>query len=127
MKGRIDTSFAINAHKPNQHRALLISKPLWNMTGEYTCSVQTYESSDKETAHMQIIGTYYHKFVDALYHLRCENNWESFYADVVPESDFQLSHSIDDDGSVNVRCSASDVYPKPELTIVWVSEFKLYF
>lgn len=33
-----------------------ISQPEWNMTGEYTCLVQTFESADRKSAHLQIIG-----------------------------------------------------------------------
>lgn len=33
-----------------------IKNPDWNMTGEYTCAVQTFESTDKRSARLQIIG-----------------------------------------------------------------------
>lgn len=56
MKGRVDTSYSVSKDKYYKHRALLITKPLWNMTGEYTCHVQTFESSDKRSSHLQVIG-----------------------------------------------------------------------
>lgn len=56
MKGRINTTYVVSHEKYYKHRAILIPQPRWNMTGEYTCNVQTFESSDKKSAFMQIIG-----------------------------------------------------------------------
>lgn len=56
MKGRINTTYVVSHEKYYKHRAILIPQPVWNMTGEYTCNVQTFESSDKKSAFMQIIG-----------------------------------------------------------------------
>lgn len=58
MKGRVDTTYAVSKDKIYKHRALLITKPLWNMTGPFTCHVQTFQSSDKKSAHMQVISKY---------------------------------------------------------------------
>lgn len=56
MKGRVDTTYTVSKDKYHKHRALLITKALWNMTGEFTCHVQSFQSSDKKSAHIQVIG-----------------------------------------------------------------------
>ncbi|KAL5287514.1 hypothetical protein ACFFRR_008415 [Megaselia abdita] len=70
-----------------------ISQPDWNMTGEYTCLVQTFESADRKSAHLQII---------------------------VPELTFalKLKHPSDSfSKSVNIFCTVAYVFPKPVLLI----------
>lgn len=56
FKGKIDTNYTVSKDKHYKHRALLITKPTWNMTGTYGCDVQTFQAKDKRSAHLQIIG-----------------------------------------------------------------------
>lgn len=56
MKNRADPTFEAAADSMHRYRALSIIRPIWNMTGEFTCSVQTFQSSDKRSARLQIIG-----------------------------------------------------------------------
>lgn len=62
------------------------------MTGVYKCSVDTFESQDRRSKHLQII---------------------------VPESVFELKVEKADDGSgeINYECFAQDVFPEPELVV----------
>lgn len=53
MKSKIDTKIFTMEGSPG---VITIKKPDWNMTGEYTCTVQTFESTDKKSARLQIIG-----------------------------------------------------------------------
>lgn len=57
MKNRVDLSEQ-SEDKYQQYRALVINKPTWNMTGEYTCNVDSFssKSNDKKGAYLQIIG-----------------------------------------------------------------------
>lgn len=55
FKPHLSTTFAVN-HPKQMYRALHISNPTWNMTGKYTCSLQSFQSSDRETAQMIVIG-----------------------------------------------------------------------
>lgn len=91
IRNNIDLNFTATDHI-HRHRALAITKPIFNMTGTYTCSVGTFESEDKRSRHMQII---------------------------IPESDFQLKveEANDDSGDINFECYAQDVYPEPKLLI----------
>lgn len=41
-----------------KYRALVIQHPKLNHSGEYMCSVQTYESFDRKAARFQIVGRY---------------------------------------------------------------------
>lgn len=56
FKPRVDTMFALEGVALEMYRSLKISRPTANMTGEFTCSVQTFQSSDKRSAKLQIIG-----------------------------------------------------------------------
>jgi len=58
MKSRIDPTYTVSTEKYYRHRALAITKPSWNITGVYTCSVQTFESNDKKSAPLQVIGKF---------------------------------------------------------------------
>ncbi|CAD7089041.1 unnamed protein product [Hermetia illucens] len=93
MKSRIDTSFSLSTDFHHRHRAISIIKPEWNMTGEYTCSVQTFQSSDRKSSYLQII---------------------------VPETDFQLTAKVDFAANdVIIVCSVQNVFPEPVLTILF--------
>lgn len=42
-----------------KYRALVIRNPKLNHSGEYMCSVQTYDSFDRRVARFQIVGKYW--------------------------------------------------------------------
>lgn len=56
MKGLVNLTYEVSPETFFKHKALWITKPSWNLTGEYTCHVQTFQSSDKRTAKLQFIG-----------------------------------------------------------------------
>lgn len=57
FKTRADPTFEMDGGDPlDRFRSLNIIRPAYNMTGEFTCSVQTFQSSDKRSARLQIIG-----------------------------------------------------------------------
>lgn len=56
FKGRIDTNYTTSDDRFKKHSALVISKPLLSDSGNYTCNVQTFQGSDKQSAEMQIIS-----------------------------------------------------------------------
>lgn len=56
MKNKIDTTYEASKDGRQKFRAMSITQPSWNMTGDYTCSVQTFSSSDKKSANLQVIG-----------------------------------------------------------------------
>lgn len=56
FKTRADPTFEMDGDSLERYRSLNIIRPEFNMTGEFTCSVQTFESSDKRSAKLQIIG-----------------------------------------------------------------------
>lgn len=62
------------------------------MSGEYKCNVQTFESNDDESGHLQV---------------------------VIPEEDFQLEQ-ISNEKILIVRCSVSLIYPEPKLILMYV-------
>lgn len=51
-------SYEASSERNYKHRALAITRPLWNFTGEYLCNVQTYESNDKRSRKIQFIRKY---------------------------------------------------------------------
>ena len=62
MKGRVDVNFTSSEDRLQKHRALVISKPLISDSGEYTCSIQTFQTQAKKSAKMQIVGKFFQVF-----------------------------------------------------------------
>ncbi|XP_055374541.1 uncharacterized protein LOC129607534 [Condylostylus longicornis] len=95
MKTKIEAIHSTNKN----HNQISIIKPEWNMTGEYACFVQTFESTDRKVGHMQI---------------------------VVAESDFHLSakvsHDPDGNGIIDIICLVQEVFPEPTLTVILNNE-----
>ncbi|CRK87984.1 CLUMA_CG001770, isoform A [Clunio marinus] len=90
LKNRIRKNFTVSDDPMKKYRGLAVTKPMLNFSGNYTCSVQTFQSSDKKTSHLQII---------------------------VPESHFKLNYRTDFDSMVQIKCSAFNVYPEPKLSL----------
>lgn len=58
MKGRIRKNFTVSDDPLKMFRAMSVTRPLLNLSGEYTCSVQTFQSSDRKSSFLQIIGEF---------------------------------------------------------------------
>lgn len=56
FKNRIKKNFTISEDPKKMYRSVAVMKPLLNFSGEYSCSVQTFQSSDRKSSHLQIIG-----------------------------------------------------------------------
>jgi hypothetical protein len=56
FKNRTNLEKESSDDRLKKHSALIITNPLLTDSGNYTCNVQTYQGSDKQTAEMQIIG-----------------------------------------------------------------------
>lgn len=58
MKGLVNLTYEASPDTYFKHKAIWINKMSWNLTGEYTCHVQTFQSSDKKSAKLQVIGKF---------------------------------------------------------------------
>lgn len=58
LKNRIKKNFTVSDDPIKRYRGLSVTKPMLNFSGEYTCSVQTFQSSDKKSSFLQIIGEF---------------------------------------------------------------------
>lgn len=58
FKNRVNTTYSVSAEHLHKYRAMAVTKPMWNHTGEYSCWVQTFESNDRKTANVTVIGIY---------------------------------------------------------------------
>lgn len=58
FKNRIKKNYTISEDPNKLHRGVVVMKPTLNFSGEYSCSVQTFQSSDKKSSHLQIIGEF---------------------------------------------------------------------
>lgn len=58
MGRQINRTYTINENPMHKHRALALVRPLKNFTGEYTCSVSTFQSQDMRSARMVMIGEF---------------------------------------------------------------------
>lgn len=90
FKGHIDLDYPVSDERFQKYRALKLINPMANFTGNYSCSVQTFEENDTKGGHLQII---------------------------VPEVEFNLTYHRESNGSTVVSCAVSDISPKPELSL----------
>lgn len=58
FKNRIKKNYTMSEDPNKRHRGVVVMKPTLNFSGEYSCSVQTFQSSDKKSSHLQIIGEF---------------------------------------------------------------------
>jgi hypothetical protein len=78
LKNRIKKNFTVSDDPIKKYRGVAVTKPMLNFSGEYTCSVQTFQSSDKKSAFLQIIGKLYFCYASYPYQLTaCECGWDS--------------------------------------------------
>lgn len=56
FKPHLNTKYAVSQDPKQMYRALSIQNPTWNMTGNYTCSLQSFRSSDQLSAELIVIG-----------------------------------------------------------------------
>ncbi|CRL04497.1 CLUMA_CG017577, isoform B [Clunio marinus] len=89
FKGRVDLNYTLPTNdRLKKHSALVITKPLLTDSGNYTCSVQTFQGADRKTDEIQIID---------------------------PEDSIDLSYQFEADGMVKLKCSVYNIYPVPEV------------
>ncbi|XP_059607378.1 uncharacterized protein LOC132255389 [Phlebotomus argentipes] len=94
MRNRLDEKFLTAGGPQAEHRALMVVSPTWNMTGEYTCIVDTFQSRAIKSAMLQI---------------------------VVPPAALTVREKKEAESSgeeeVEVTCEADDAYPEPQLSL----------
>lgn len=56
LKNRIKKNFTVSDDPIKKYRGVTVTKPMLNFSGEYACSVQTFQSSDRKSSFLQIIG-----------------------------------------------------------------------
>lgn len=56
LKNRIKKNHTVSTDPNKKYRGMTVTKPTLNFSGEYMCSVQTFQSSDKKSSFLQIIG-----------------------------------------------------------------------
>ncbi|KAJ8727222.1 hypothetical protein PYW08_015619 [Mythimna loreyi] len=91
LKDRVDLSYKVSDNPYTQHRAVHITSPVPELTGNYTCVVSTFLSEDEKTRPMTIF---------------------------VPETKFDMIQDRLNDKFLNIICSVEGVYPKPDLVIM---------
>ncbi|XP_058459256.1 uncharacterized protein LOC131435414 isoform X2 [Malaya genurostris] len=93
FKGELRTNYSMSDSVNYKYRALVIQHPKLNHSGEYMCSVQTYESFDRKAARFQI---------------------------VVPEKALLLHYENDaeKENMLLIKCSVFMIYPEPNLVLV---------
>ncbi|XP_055694765.1 uncharacterized protein LOC129796669 [Lutzomyia longipalpis] len=94
MRNRVDEKHVASSEPQKAHRAMVIAEPTWNMTGEYTCVVDTFQSRSIKSAMLQII---------------------------VPPEEFSVKEKkereTESEEEAEVTCEADDAYPEPQLSL----------
>ncbi|XP_035898622.1 uncharacterized protein LOC118506068 isoform X2 [Anopheles stephensi] len=93
FKNELQTNYSMSDSINYKYRALVIRNPKLNHSGEYMCSVQTYDSFDRRMARFQI---------------------------VVPEKTLLLHYENDGESETMllIKCSAFMIYPEPNLLLI---------
>lgn len=90
MKDKIDATYEASTDPYQKHRALSLVNLSWNTTGEYKCSVQTFESLDSKSNYLQIID--------------------------LSQSDHKIQRNTDLD-FVEIACVATNMFPRPAVNL----------
>lgn len=56
FKPHLDPLYRASEDSREMYKAISILNPTWNMTGNYTCSLLSFTSSDKQSAQLIVIG-----------------------------------------------------------------------
>ncbi|XP_053680995.1 uncharacterized protein LOC128731868 [Anopheles nili] len=93
FRNELQTNYSMSDSVNYKYRALVIRNPKLNHSGEYMCSVQTYDSFDRRMARFQI---------------------------VVPEKVLLLHYENDgeNDNMLLIKCSVFVIYPEPNLLLI---------
>uniref|UniRef100_A0A182J7Q5 Uncharacterized protein n=1 Tax=Anopheles atroparvus TaxID=41427 RepID=A0A182J7Q5_ANOAO len=93
FKNELQINYSMSDSVNYKYRALVIRNPKLNHSGEYMCSVQTYDSFDRRMARFQI---------------------------VVPERMLLLHYENDGDSDnmLLIKCSVFMIYPEPNLLLI---------
>ncbi|XP_071443042.1 uncharacterized protein [Hetaerina americana] len=93
LRGRVDLAFKVTgSDERGAHRALRIPTPTTDLSGEYKCSVSTFEDEDFMVKRMLVFA---------------------------PEQSLEMSQDKLQENAVNVTCSARGVFPEPKLALYW--------
>lgn len=117
FKNRIDLVKHSSDDRLKKHSALIITNPLLTDTGNYTCNVQTFQGSDKQTAEMQIIGEYDQIL---LYFSGFLNIYLNLSSGIDPEDSIKLEYEFKSNNTVEFTCSVLKIYPVPTLKLLLV-------
>ncbi|XP_042235336.1 uncharacterized protein LOC121875052 isoform X2 [Homarus americanus] len=90
LSGRVNTTYEASRDPWAVHRALYIPHPDPSLSGQYSCSVSTFEDEDTRTAHLLV--------------------WK-------PANFVDLKYWRPSEHLVNITCLASGVSPRPEFTL----------
>ncbi|KAG8228945.1 hypothetical protein J437_LFUL009427 [Ladona fulva] len=90
LRGRVDLDYRATNDESTMHRALFIKKPTVELSGQYTCTVSTFDDEKSLSKTMVVY---------------------------VPEKTMEMWQSKPRDDVVRVTCKAKGVYPEPNVTL----------
>ncbi|KAK9878651.1 hypothetical protein WA026_023101 [Henosepilachna vigintioctopunctata] len=90
LKGRVNLDYSASSDINSIHRALQITKPGPDLSGNYTCAVSSYFSEDRKTKSMLIVD---------------------------PGKSLELKQEFHENGNRKIICSAEGVFPQPSMNI----------
>ncbi|XP_018321183.1 uncharacterized protein LOC108734222 isoform X2 [Agrilus planipennis] len=100
LKGRLNLEYSASQHNNSKHRALHITKPAPELSGDYTCSVSSFNDEDSRTKSMLVY---------------------------VPERSLNLRQERSSSELMRVSCSAEGVYPQPEMMLLQGDSFMFIY
>ncbi|XP_018324768.1 uncharacterized protein LOC108736721 [Agrilus planipennis] len=91
LKGRLNLEYSASQNQNSKHRALHITKPAPELSGDYTCSVSSFNDEDSRTKSMLVF---------------------------VPGRSLNLRQERSGENLIRVYCTAEGVFPIPEMTLL---------
>ncbi|XP_054163203.1 uncharacterized protein LOC128961025 [Oppia nitens] len=130
LKGRINLDYAVSDDPLIKHRAINLLRPTVDLSGRYSCHVQSLQSQDSREESMIVYATptdieFSHKPVTRKEFSAALRKHKNKYNDANDRDSSYKSHSNEDQHynslSSELMCKVSEVYPMPELTIYRVA------
>jgi hypothetical protein len=103
-------NYTASSEERKKHRALVIKDPYAATdSGVYACDVQTWTSNDRKSAELLVISE--SEFINYSNVILIELSISD------PEDSLTLTYNVLDGDIISVKCSATNIYPKPQLTL----------
>ena len=113
--GHVDLNFKVDEDEYKAYRALKLTDPTVDMSGDYRCKVSTFEDEGFVDQKLSIFGLW-------LFLKRHRNVKLSIFS--APPKNVSLKTHIDAE-NLDVTCFVDEVFPEPIVKLLWNERYTL--